>query len=111
MCCYEMKCGPFPTVSPPCGREAYPRDLLVDCVWSGSRELVLWSQKSGDITIATACGDIVVIVSEDFIPSVCDVFVWCSKSFNVTFAMRFLQFVLCSFGVQSRSTSLCHEEV
>ena len=28
----------------------------------GSRELLLWSQKSGDITIVTACGDIVLVV-------------------------------------------------
>ena len=33
------------------------------------------SQKSGDITIATACGDIVVVVSEAFTPSFCDGFV------------------------------------
>ena len=64
---------PFPALPIPCGCEAYPRDLLVDCVWFGSRELILWSQKSVDFTIATACGDIVVVVSEAFIPSFCDV--------------------------------------
>ena len=65
--CYELKCGPgqrglsghsqrFPSLE--C--EAYPRDLLVDlCV---VQELLLWSQKSGDITIVTACGDIVLVV-------------------------------------------------
>ena len=51
---------PFPTLSIPCGCDTYPRDLLVVCVWS--RELLLLSQKSGDITIATACGDTVVVV-------------------------------------------------
>ena len=79
---------PFPALSIPCGCEAYPRDLLVDWVWCGSRELILWSQKSGDITIANACGDVVVVVSEAFIPSICDVFVWRSLLFNVTIVMR-----------------------
>ena len=79
---------PFPTLSIPCGCEAYPRDLLVDCVWFCSRELILWSQKSADFTIATACGDIVVVVSEAFIPSFCDVFVWRSLLFNVILAMK-----------------------
>ena len=52
------------------------------------RELSGWSQKSGDITIVTACGDIVVVVSEAFIPSFCDVFVWRSLLFNVILAMK-----------------------
>ena len=51
---------PFPTLSIPCGCEAYPRDLLVDCVWF-KRAFTLVSE-SGDITIATACGDTVVVV-------------------------------------------------
>ena len=53
-----------------------------------SRELILWSQKSGDITIATACDDIVVVVFEAFIPSFCDVFVWRSLLFNVILVMK-----------------------
>ena len=56
----ERVARPFPTLSIPCGCEAYPRDLLVDGVWFGSRELMLWSQKS--FTIVTACGDIVLVV-------------------------------------------------
>ena len=79
---------PFPTLSIPCGCEAYPRGLLVDCVWFCSRELIFWSQKNVDITIATACGDIVVVVSETFIPSFCDVFFWRSLLFNAILAMR-----------------------
>ena len=65
--CYELKCGPgqrglsghsqrFPSL----GCEAYPRDLLVDCVWF-KRAFTLVSENR-DITIATACGDTVVVV-------------------------------------------------
>jgi len=78
----------IPTLSIPYGCEAYPRDLLVDCVRFGSKELVLWSQKSVDFTIATACGDIVVVVSEAFIPSFYDVFVWRSLLFSVILVVR-----------------------
>ena len=62
--------------------------VCFDCVWFGSRELTFWSQKNGDITIATACGDIVVVVSEAFIPSFCDVFVWRLLLFKVILAIR-----------------------
>ncbi len=93
--CYELKCVPgqrglsghsqrFPSLE--C--EAYPRDLLVDCVWFCSRELMLWSQNSADFTIATAYGDIVVVVSEAFIPLFCNVFVWRLLLFSAILARR-----------------------
>ena len=90
-----MKCGPgqrglsgHSQRFPPLTGEAYSLDLVVDCLWFCSRELTLWSQKSVDFIIATACGDIVVIVSEAFIPSFCDMFVWRSLLFDGTLVMR-----------------------
>ena len=96
--CYELKCGPgqrglsghsqrFPSL----GCEAYPRDLLLDCVWF-KRAFTLVSEKRWNHN-CHACGDTVVVVflfSRTLFPSPCDMFSWLLSSFVTSLVCAFL---------------------
>ena len=82
---------PFPTLSIPCGCEAYPRDLLVDCVWF-TRAFTLVSEKRWHHNCHRLwwhCGCRFPF-SRTLFPSSCDVFSWLLSSFVTSHVCAFL---------------------
>ena len=96
---------PFPTLSIPCGCEAYPRDLLVDCVWF-KRALTLVSEKRWHHNCHRLwwhCGCRFPF-SRTLFPSSCDVFSWLLSSFVSSlvcafFLSRFVHNIMTLYGI------------
>ena len=78
---------PFPTLSIPCGCEAYPRDLLVD-LFVVQESFYFGLRKAVTSQLPPLVVTLCLSFSEVFIPSFCDVFVWRSLLFNVILAMK-----------------------
>ena len=110
--CYELKCGPgqrglsghsqrFPSLE--C--EAYPRDLLVDCVWF-KRAFTLVSEKRWHHNCHRLwwhCGCRFPF-SRTLFPSSCDVFSWLLSSFVTSlvcafFLSRFVHNIMTLYGI------------
>ena len=111
--CYELKCGPgqrglsghsqrFPSLL---GCEAYPRDLLVDCVWF-KRAFTLVSEKRWHHNCHRLwwhCGCRYPF-SRTLFPSSCDVFSWLLSSFVTSlvcafFLSRFVHNIMTLYGI------------
>ena len=110
--CYELKCGPgqrglnghsqrFPSL----GCKAYPRDLLVDCVWF-KRSFTLVSEKRWHHNCHRVwwhCGCRYPF-SRTLFPSWCDVFSWLLSSFVTSlvcafFVSRFVHDIMTLYGI------------